>query len=69
MKLIFYLLYYDNLYKSVFFPNYSFCIQGMQWDTYYIKFMTEKQDGSKVEGKNKKNLLFAIINQYKYDHL
>ena len=45
----FYLLYYDNLYNFVF-HNYGFCIQEMQWDTYYIKFMIGKQDGTKVEG-------------------
>ena len=52
--LIFYLLYYDNSYNHWGFPNQGFYIQGIQWDTYYIKFVIGKQDGSKVEGKNKK---------------
>ena len=48
----FYLLYYDNSYNFFGFPNQGFCKQGMQWNTYYTKFVIGKQDGSKVEGKN-----------------
>ena len=41
----------------------------MQWNTYYIKFVIGKQDGSKVKGKNlEKKRNFTSINQYKYDH-
>ena len=49
MKLsILYLLYYENSHIYIFgFPNLDLCIQGMQWDTYYIKFVIGKQDGSK----------------------
>ena len=50
--LIFYLLYYDNSYIFWGFPNQGFCKQGMQWNTYYIKFVIGKQDFSKIKGKN-----------------
>ena len=52
------------------FSKLGFLQKGMQWNTYYIKFVIGKQDGSKVEGNNlEKNVIFTSINQYKYDHL
>ena len=61
--LIFYPLYYDNSYNFVFvFQIRFFCKQGMQWNTYYIKYVIEKQDGSKVEGKNlEKKTQFSLV--------
>ena len=54
MKLfIFYLLYYDNVYNFFFKLGFLHTRNAMGYIS--IKFMIEKQDGSKVEGKNKKS--------------